>query len=292
MSFFKNMNGRGKRLFALGLAGCLILGTTVFSLASETSGYEAYKDALKKSVMMGAGEDSSSVIIKVKDNGESVIESTTKRDVDKDTKTATEETVLTVNGKENVIKKEYKDDKLYVDCNGNASVEDYIYFYDDGDGEIKSEYEVGTDEIDFSSNGMKLAEMIFDTLVGDTKSHFVKDGNTVYVNLDGAQIPELAKLAAITINEQFDYLRAENTDEDDSGDEIEDDIVISSVKAIPKLSNIEIKKLAMNSDITGGILRENDFRMIYTGTDAKGVSHTVDCYFAMTTSDLNQQKQK
>ncbi|MCR5482081.1 MAG: hypothetical protein K6F52_04730 [Clostridia bacterium] len=289
MSFLKNMNGRGKRLLALGLAGCLILGTTVFSLASETSGYEAYKDALKKTAMMSSTDDSYSVIIKVKDNGESVIESTSKHDEDKAAKTASEETIIKVNGKETVIKKEYKDGKMYVDCNGNASVEDYIYFYDDANGEIRSENEVGTEDLDFSSNGMKLAEMIFDTLVGDTKSHFVKDGNIVYVNLDDAQIPELAKLAAITMIEQLDYIQVENTDDSDV---CEQDIVTATAEVIPKLKNIEINKLAMNSDITGGILHENDFRMIYTGVDAKGVSHTVDCYFSMATSDLNQQRQK
>ena len=65
-------------------------------------------------------------------------------------------------------------------------------------------------KFDASSSKAKLGEMILDTLVGDVKNQFVVDGDTISVNLEGAQIPELAKLAISAATEDVNNKKSDN----------------------------------------------------------------------------------
>ncbi|MDR1440450.1 MAG: hypothetical protein LBJ10_10805 [Clostridiales bacterium] len=55
----------------------------------------------------------------------------------------------------------------------------------------------------FSSAQLRFVEVLVDTLVGDTKNHFVTDGDKVSLSLSGQQIPELAQLALSVVAEEL-----------------------------------------------------------------------------------------
>ncbi|MDR1061451.1 MAG: hypothetical protein LBL83_09665 [Clostridiales bacterium] len=56
-----------------------------------------------------------------------------------------------------------------------------------------------------SATQLRFLEVLFDTLVGDTKNYFVTDGDKVSLSLSDQQIPELAQLALAIVAEEFSH---------------------------------------------------------------------------------------
>ena len=92
-------------------------------------------------------------------------------------------------------------------------------------------------KFDPSSSKSKLEEMIVDTLVGDVKNQFVVDGDTISINLEGAQIPELAKLAISAAVEE------KNNEKVNNKSKAENDNFKEAFNSIPALKNVDIKSL-------------------------------------------------
>jgi len=173
------MKKKGFKTMAVSaVAGCLLLSLSITAFATSGSGYETYKDAFKSTVL--TENVTVSTQIEVTDNGTIILSGESIKKLDE--KSSSSKTSITVGE----ISKEYESSVN----NGNYVVNTDGKYYTVN----KSDEKFGRDHREklTSSNTIKLAEMLTDTLVGDVKNQFVKDGETISVNLEGAQIPELA----------------------------------------------------------------------------------------------------
>lgn len=137
-----------------------------------------------------------------------------------------------------------------------------------------------------SSSSVKLAELVTDTLVGDVKNQFVKDGDTISVNLEGGQIPELAKLAVSAAAEEGSREK-DRSNNDKTG---HDEGFKSAMNKVPSLSNIEVKSISMTATVDGDTLKDNKITAVITGTDANGTSHEVTITLNAKVSDVGNTK--
>lgn len=139
-------------------------------------------------------------------------------------------------------------------------------------------------KFDTSSSRAKLGEMVLDTLVGDVKNQFVVEADTISVNLEGAQVPELAKLAISAAVEEENNKKVNNKREAGK-DELKE-----ALNSIPNLKNVNIKSLSMNAKVDGSKLVDNSFKIVITGDDESGVFHEIEVSVDTAISSVNSTK--
>ena len=260
-----------KTIMVTALTGCMLLSVTVVASASGASGYETYKSAAKNLAVTSNATFSTS--FEVKDNGNTDISGTSVEKLE-----GTNKSSIT-NIKIGDVAKETETSRI----DGKSIVKDGENYYSrDNNGKEKN---VRMEKkFDSSSSRAKLGEMVLDTLVGDVKNQFVVDGDTISVNLEGAQIPELAKLAISAAAEEANGKKANN--ETESGK----DGLKDALKNIPNLKNIDIKSLNLTAKVNGNALTENTLKIVITGTDENDVSHEVEVSVDTTVSGVDSTK--
>ncbi len=253
------MKKRGfKAIAASAVAGCLLLSVSVTAFATSGSGYESYKDAVKSTMLTeNATVDAQ---FEVKDNGAIILSGNSIQKLDKESSSS--KSNINIDG----TTKTYETSEAA----GSLIVKADDAYYSAVDDE-KDEDNNKDEEKDFSANSstVKLAEMLTDTIVGDVRNQFVTDGQNISVNLEGAQIPELARLAVSAVAENIDKVDKNISNEGGNFDES----MISIMNTVPKLTNIDVKSIAMNATVDGNTLKNNEFTIVITGNDADGVSH-------------------
>jgi hypothetical protein len=260
-----------KTIMVTALTGCMLLSVTVVASASGASGYETYKSAAKNIVVTDNATFSTS--FDVKDNGNTSISGTSVEKLE-----GTNNSSIT-NIKIGDVTKETETSRI----DGKSIVKDGENYYSrDNNGKEKN---VRMEKkFDASSSRAKLGEMVLDTLVGDVKNQFVVDGDTISVNLEGAQIPELAKLAISAAAEE------QNNKKDNNKGEVGKDGLKDALKSIPNLKNVDIKSLSMTAKVNGSTLTDNSFKIVITGDDESGVSHEFEVSADTTISGVNSTK--
>lgn len=136
--------------------------------------------------------------------------------------------------------------------------------------------------MNLSPNSMKLMEMVADLLVGDVKTHFTGDSNTVSVSLEGAQIPELLNVAAAAMAEH-------STDLSNRANKVSDnthELFGNTLKDLPIMENVQIKSIRLNAILQNGYLKSNDATIILSGTDNSGTIHELEINGSNTISDI------
>ena len=260
-----------KTIMLTALTGCALLSVTVVALASGTSGYETYKSAAKNLVVTSNATISTS--FEVKDNGTSDISGTGVEKLD-----GTNNSSIT-NIKIGDVTKETETSRI----DGKTILKDgENYYY--RDGKVNEKNNRMEKKFDASSSRAKLGEMVLDTLVGDVKNQFVVDGDTISVNLEGSQIPELAKLAISAAAEEQNNKKANNKVEAGK------DGLKEALNSIPNLKNIDVKSLSMTAKVDGNTLTDNSFKIVITGDDESGVSHEVEVSVDAAISAVNSTK--
>jgi hypothetical protein len=261
-----------KTIVITAIAGCMLLSITVAASASSGSGYDTYKSAVKD--LMNTRNATFSTNFEVKDNGNADISGTSVEKLQdpnmssvtniKTGDTTTETETSRIDGKTII-----KDGDNYYSRDSNGSGKNY---------RIEKKF-------DPSSSKSKLGEMVLDTLVGDVKNQFVVDGDTISVNLQGAQIPELAKLAISAAVEE----RNNKKDHNNKG-EAGNDSFKEALNSIPALKNVDITSLSMTAKVDGSTLTENDIKIVISGEDENGVSHEFDVSVDTAVSAVNSTK--
>jgi len=260
-----------KTIMVTALTGCMLLSVTVVASASGASGYETYKSAAKNIVVTDNATFSTS--FDVKDNGNTSISGTSVEKLE-----GTNNSSI-ANIKIGDVTKETETSRI----DGKSIVKDGENYYSrDNNGKEKS---VRVEKkFDASSSRAKLGEMVLDTLVGDVKNQFVVDGDTISVNLEGAQIPELAKLAISAAAEE------QNNKKDNNKSEAGKDGLKEALNSIPNLKNTDVKSLSMTAKVNGSTLTDNSFKIVITGDDESGVSHEIEVSVDATISGVNSTK--
>ena len=245
-------NKRFKTIAVTALAGCLLLTMSITAFASSGSGYESYKSAVKSTIFTKNATVNAQ--FEVKDNGSIIL--TGDSNIKLDNENSSSKTSFTVD----------KISKVLETSNDNGTIiknTDGKYYITKKGSEQSNKNE--RENLSASSSTVKLAEMVADTLAGDVKNQFVKDGQTINVNLTGAQIPELARLALSAA--------VENTGRIGDKHQSNDANLKSLMDKLPKLSNIDIKSIDMTATVDSNILKGNKVTVVITGVDANGVAH-------------------
>ncbi|MGB4440345.1 MAG: hypothetical protein WBJ13_14225 [Sedimentibacter sp.] len=266
------MKKRGfKAIAASAVVGCLLLSVSVTAFATSGSGYESYKDAVKSTMLTeNATVDAQ---FEVKDNGAIILSGNSIQKLDKESSSS--KSNINIDG----TTKTYETSEAAGSLIVKADDAYYSAVDDKKDDDNKKD-----EKKDFSANSstVKLAEMLTDTIVGDVRNQFVTDGQNISVNLEGAQIPELARLAVSAV--------AENTDKVDKNISNEggnlDESMTSIMNTVPKLTNIDVKSISMNATVDGNTLKNNEFTIVITGNDADGVSHELSFLVSVEISNV------
>ena len=245
-------NKRFKTMAVTALAGCLLLTMSLTAFASSGSGYESYKGAVKSTIF--AKNATVNAQFEVKDNGSIIL--TGNSNIKLDNENSSSKTNFTVDKISKVLETSKDNGTIIKNTDGK-----YYITKKGSEQPNKNEKE----NFSASSSTVKLAEMVADTLAGDVKNQFVKDGQTINVNLTGAQIPELARLALSAAVENTGRIGDKHQGNDAS--------LKSLMDKLPKLSNIDIKSIDMTATVDGNILKSNKVTVVITGVDANGVAH-------------------
>jgi len=125
-----------------------------------------------------------------------------------------------------------------------------------------------SEQFSTSSSTMKLVEMVTDLLVGDVKTHFTGSGDTVSVNLEGAQIPELLNVAASAMVEQSTNNSGKTSREYDFFGDMFENLSITQ--------NVQVKSIGLEAELKDGYTTKNIITIVLTGADSSGTVHEIE----------------
>jgi len=260
-----------KTIVITALTGCMLLSVTAFASANGASGYQTYKDAIKNIVT--TKNATITTAFSVKDNGNTTISGTGVEKLEGTNNSS--DTKITIGSTTNDVETS--------SVNGQTIVKDGENYYSRA-GNDKMRNVNMEKKFDESSSKTKLGEMVLDTLVGDVKNQFVVDGDTISLKLEGAQIPELAKLAISAAVEEKNSKKA--NDKVDTGK----DGMKEAFNTIPNLKNVDIKSLSMTAKVDGTNLTDNAFKIVITGEDESGVTHEFEVSSDFVITNVNSTK--
>ena len=268
------MKKKGFRTIAVSaVTGCILLSLSATTFANTGSGYTDYKAAVEATML--AKNATVAAQYEVTDKGVIILSGNSTQKLDNKDKSS--KTSITVDGITKAFETSAangnfitKADGKYFSANKNANKPDRAQ----------------KDKISASSNTVKLAEMLADTLVGDVKNQFVENGQTISLNLEGAQIPELARLALSTAVENSNH----TGEFQNNGKQGPDESMKPMMDKMPKLTNIDVKSIAMTATVDGTTLKDNEFTIVVTGTDVNGVSHELAVKLNAKITDVGNTK--
>lgn len=249
---------KGKRLKITVIAliiGCLLLSYSFMAFASSGSGYETYKNAVVSTLL--AKNSTIDAQFVVTDNGNTVLSGTTTQKFDNGNTSSI--TSLNIAGITQNFESSFDNGNLITEVNGK--------YYS-----LKGRKFDRMEKLTSSSSTVKLAEVIADTLVGNVKNDFVENGQTISLNLQGSQIPELAKLAISAMAENVDRIKNHSDMYNTNNGMLN---MKDMMSLIPVLSNIDVKSIGLTATVDGNVLKSNEFNIAISGTDSNGTTHNI-----------------
>jgi len=268
------MKKKGFKTIAVSaVTGCLLLSLSATTFANTGSGYTDYKAAVEATML--AKNATVAAQYEVTDQGAIILSGNSTQKMNNKDKSS--QTNVTVGG----VTKAFETSAV----NGNVITEADGKYFSSTKGNEKSDGAQRAN-LSASSSTVKLAEMLADTLVGDVKNQFVEKGQTISVNLQGAQIPELARLALSAAAENSNH----TGDYKNNGTQGPDVSMKPMMDQMPKLTNINVTSLAMTATVDGTTLKDNAFTVVITGKDASGVAHEITVKLNANITDVGSTK--
>lgn len=262
-----------KTIAVSAVTGCILLSLSATTFANTGSGYRDYKAAVEATML--AKNATISAQYEVTDKGAIILSGNSTQKLNNKDKSS--KTSITVNGITKAFESSAVNGKLITEADGK--------YFSTNKGNGKSDNNQ-RENLSASSNTVKLAEMLADTLVGDVKNQFVENGQTISVNLEGAQIPELARLALSTAAENSNRMDASKA----NGKQGPNESMMPMMGKMPKLTNIDVKSIAMTATVDGTTLKDNEFTVTITGNDASGVAHEIAVTLNAKITDVGSTK--
>ncbi|MFC4101500.1 hypothetical protein [Paenibacillus xanthanilyticus] len=262
--------------------GAVMLLASGLSASAGTSGYEAYKDALKQSGSITSIAGAAS--FQLTDNGATLFSASTTFKGDK-ANGAGSASVQMTNGKESKSMNVYHQGGQTVLKKGDSEI--YQVIEDDGE---ESGDKVAREEHAMHGKHAELAENVIDTLVGQLRNQVTltegKDGGKqVALHLNSAQIPApvqaIGSFLATAAAEHHDEMNEANRE---TGTAHELDV------ELPELVD-DVRVTAINLD--AGIDKDNYLtgqtaEIVVSGKDASGKSHELKVELALDVTDREQ----
>lgn len=256
---------------SLVIGGTVLFGTA-YANASQLSGYEAYKAAIKDTKNLK--NETANLKVSVSDNGSNIIDMNTTAKINLASKGMSQvTTVKSGNGSQTFST--YTQDGKNISKSSNSDV------YNVRENKHKN---VNKKEKAENPEIAKSVETIVDTLVGNMKNNVsMADNNDgskkVSINLNENEVTPLVNaLASMAVVKSSD----EPMHNEKAGD-------INLRNVLPQLqSNIKIKNVQVTGDINKNDILDNQIaKVVLTGTDSQGKTHEITIDAALDLSNIN-----
>lgn len=260
-----NNNKIQKTAIASLMVGCLSIGTASAVAFAGSNSYETFKKAAEATSKIENMTTSTQMTLII--DGQEVMTGVTLTQIDQDARYS--------NSTMQVAGQSYEVENATTDgVTIRKQGEEYTSY-------AMSEPYRESRRQDSSPSADKLKETLSDALIGDIKNQFTSSGNTVQLNLEGAQIPEVVNLTLAAAME------TRNERINDTSDFRHDDDC-NLFELIPQLQSAQLQSIHYQGTIANDYLGENSFTVVLTGTDTSGTAHTIEINADTTLSDIGQ----
>lgn len=267
---------------AVGISS-IVMVTTGFSALASTSGYDAYKSALKntKTVQNVAVQASADI----QDNGNVLASANGSFKVSLDTKTASGSADVLANGTQQSLSFYKQNDQTVLKSNAS----DVYFVKQEGGKKHKAEKKLNETDIP------QQVETVIDALVGNLKDYVAVDtkadgSKEIAIQLDNAQIPTVVNaLAPIAIKQA--------TKEENDGETNDDAVKANELpfkedflkNAAPQLTqDIKIDKVSIKATVNANnYISHQEADLTVSGKDDSGAVHQVTLHLQADLSGYN-----
>ncbi|MTK10830.1 MAG: hypothetical protein F8N39_01535 [Clostridiaceae bacterium] len=256
---------------SLVIGGTVLFGTA-YANASQLSGYEAYKAAIKDTKNLK--NETANLKVSVSDNGSNIIDMSTNAKINLASNGMSQvTTVKSGNGSQTFST--YAQDGKNISKSSNSDV---YNVRENKHKDINKKDKAENLEI------AKSVETVVDTLVGNMKNNVSTADNNdgskkVSINLNENEVTPL-------VNALASMAMVKNSDEPMNNNKAGD---INLRNVLPQLqSNIKIKSVQVNGDINKNDILDNQVaKIVLTGTDAQGKTHEITIDATLDLSNIN-----
>ncbi|WP_442604215.1 hypothetical protein [Paenibacillus sp. KN14-4R] len=267
---------------ALGISSVMMITTGVSAFAS-TSGYDAYKSALKntRTIQNVAVQASASL----QDNGNVLASAAGNFKINLNTQTASGSADMNVSGATQSVNFYKLKDQTVLKSSSN----DTYYVEQERDKEKKKNDAKETLDPQISQQ----VETVIDALVGNLKDYVAVDAKTdgskeITAQLDNSQIPAVVNgIAPIMIKQASNHKQdREKKDNNANGLPFNGDVLQA---ATPQLTqDIKIEKVSFNANINAdNYIEHQEADITISGKDASGTAHQVTVHLQANLSGYN-----
>lgn len=256
---------------SLVIGGTVLFGTA-YANASQLSGYEAYKAAIKDTKNLK--NETANLKVSVSDNGSNIIDMNTTAKINLASNGMSQvTTVKSGNGSQTFST--YAQDGKNISKSSNSDV---YNVRENKHKDINKKDKAENPEI------AKSVETVVDTLVGNMKNNVSTADNNdgskkVSINLNENEVTPL-------VNALASMAMVKNSDEPINNEKAGD---VNLRNILPQLqSNIKIKSVQVNGDINKNDILDNQVaKIVLTGTDAQGKTHEITIDATLDLSNIN-----
>ncbi len=250
------------------LAGVLLLVSIGFTAFATGSSYQNYKAAILNTV--SADSSTTKTEYSIKDNGTEVIKGSMLTQTDKNSRYSHNSFV--VDGQTFDMERTQANGTIITH---RGDVYTSTILSDTGRSSR------GKRNFEANYNRTKLMDMVTDLLMGDVKTQFNGSGDTITLNLSGAQIPELLNVA---VSDRIEHGASRNGRwySDANGN----DELCEMFASLSTLQNISIGSISLNATVKDGYIADNNITIIVNGEDITGTAHKVELTMATAVSDI------
>ncbi len=256
---------------SLVIGGTVLFGTA-YANASQLSGYEAYKAAIKDTKNLK--NETANLKVSVSDNGSNIIDMSTNAKINLASNGMSQvTTVKSGNGSQTFST--YAQDGKNISKSSNSDV---YNVRENKHKDINKKDKAENPEI------AKSVETVVDTLVGNMKNNVSTADNNdgskkVSINLNENEVTPL-------VNALASMAMVKNSDEPIHNEKAGD---VNLRNILPQLqSNIKIKSVQVNGDINKNDILDNQVaKIVLTGTDAQGKTHEITIDATLDLSNIN-----
>lgn len=256
-----------KKMALIGaLAGVLVIGGVSAVALANGNAYENFKAAAIKTMKIENMTTKADITISQDGNTIATINTTSQQDGDNHYSLSN----VQAGGEAMEVEMSGGDDA------GITRIGDKYYSFED-------DYEGHDMYDDASSSHEDLAEALADLLVGDLKAHFTQSGDTVTVNLEGAQVPELMNLAVSAMLEERGYSRTHASTGEFSA-------MQEAFESVSIVKDAMVSNIHMEAGIGDGLLSSGKMSITINGKDAAGATHELVMTCNYTIDDIGSTK--
>ncbi|GIP26575.1 hypothetical protein J23TS9_17050 [Paenibacillus sp. J23TS9] len=265
----------------LGISSVMMITTGINAFAS-TSGYDAYKSALKntRTIQNVAVQASASL----QDNGNALASAAGNFKISLNTQTASGSADVKVNGATQSVNFYKLKDQTVLKSSSNET-----YYVKQQDKEKKKNNEKETLDPQIPQQ----VETVIDALVGNLKDYVAVDAKTdgskeITAELDNSQIPTVVNAIAPLVIKHASNQKHDGEKKDDTSKELPFNRDVLQASSLQLTQDIKIEKVSFKADINNAnYIEHQEADITISGKDVSGTAHQVTVHLQANLSGYN-----